>query len=48
MTGFACGVGVDIAALEQVVETSNAIPAISIGFKDERMFAALSLFQARN
>src|SRR5712671_6926343 len=41
MTSLAGGVGVDIAALEQIVEASDAVPAVSVGFEQQRMLAAL-------
>jgi len=41
VTGLAGGIGIDIAAFEQIVEASHPIPAISIGFKQERMLATL-------
>ncbi len=42
MTGLACPVGVDVAALQQIVEASDAIPAISVGFEDEPVLAPLN------
>src|SRR5260370_22951110 len=41
MTGLARGVGVDVAALQQIVEASDAVPAVSGGFEQERVLAAL-------
>src|ERR1700686_666007 len=41
MTGFACRVGVDVGAFEQIVETADAIPAISVGFEQQRVLAGL-------
>ena len=41
MTGLAGRVGIDVAAFEQIIEASDAIPAISVGFEKQRMLAAL-------
>src|SRR5437660_5754995 len=41
MAALACSDGVDVAALQEIVEASYAIPAISVGFEDESVPAAL-------
>src|ERR1700682_3254938 len=41
MTGLARGVGVDVAALQQIGEASDRVPAISVGFEQEHVLAVL-------
>jgi len=41
MTGVACRVGTDVAALQEIVQASDPIPAISVAFDDQSVAAAL-------
>ena len=41
MTGLAGGIGIDVAALQQIVEAADAIPAIAVAFQQQRVPAAL-------
>src|SRR5882762_3102950 len=41
VAGLACRVGVDVAALQQIVEASDPVPTIGIRFQHQRVLAAL-------
>ena len=34
-------VGIDVAALQQIVEAADAVPAVAVGFQQQRVPAAL-------
>src|SRR5258706_12833085 len=40
MTGLVGDVGVDVAALQQIIEASDAVPAVSVSFEQQRVLAA--------
>ena len=41
MTGLARSIGVDVAALEQIIEPADAVPAIAVGFEQQRVPATV-------
>ena len=40
MTGIARRVGLDVAALQQIIQASHAIPAIAVAFDDKPVLTA--------
>ncbi len=41
MTGLPGSIGIDIAALQQIIEAADAVPAVAIGLEQQRVPAAL-------